>query len=384
MKILFVDDDPVTCAAIKGIFKHMSMWTVKIVQDARTALKELAGGDYNIVVSDMVMPEMNGADLLEVVKKRHPNMVRIIFSGEIDREISLRVSPIAHQFLPKPVDVRTLKEAIRNAHRYLSIFENQAILEVVRDSKSLPADLKVYSELIALLNSDNTNINRISDIIKQDPAMSAKILQLVNSSFFVRSAEITSIKNAVVRLGLRFVKELVLMAEIFTAPGLSSRAGLLTVDKLQNHCMATANIAAMLFTEKKTSENAFTAGILHDVGKLLLAFDRSEQWKEAVKLSRKEKIPKIEAERKVFGFTHAEVGAYLLHLWQIPNSITEAVATHHDRLIPIKNIEKEQSIPLTIPVAIRIANQWAQGNRPDKAHIDVYEIADKVKRIGKK
>ena len=384
MNILFVDDEPITRSMIEGTMKKLSPeWSMTFATNGTEALKALAEQKYDVIVSDMMMPDMDGATLLEQVSLQYPKLVRIIFSGKISREVSYRIVTLAHQFIAKPLEPLVLQKAILRGEKLLGIKTQPYVVETINNSRALPTSLKVFTELVAVLEDPEASATSIADVVKQDPAMSAKILQLVNSSFFVRRTEISDITTAVVRLGLKLMKELVLVAEIFSTPALKGNIGSFSVESLQRHSVQTANIAASLFSEKKSIENAFSAGLLHDVGKLLLAFDFKKQWMEAHRMVRLKKVPRQEAEREVFGCTHEEVSAHLLGLWGLPLSIVDAVLNHHEviKIEKDENTKDETPRIFDLPVGVNIANQLAHNQPIHQDIIAAYEIGPQLANV---
>jgi HD-like signal output (HDOD) protein len=169
----------------------------------------------------------------------------------------------------------------------------------------------------------------VAEIVSKDIAICAKVLQLANSGFFGAARRVASIQQAVTVLGTATIRNLALSVEVFRAfekaeavPGFSPQA-------LQDHALLTASIASRLLPNRQESEDAFSAGMLHDVGQLVLAAAAPARLAEPLKVAHARGVPLHVAEHEQFGITHAEVGAYLLGLWGLPYPIIEAVAFHH-------------------------------------------------------
>jgi HD-like signal output (HDOD) protein len=197
---------------------------------------------------------------------------------------------------------------------------------------TLPSVPSLYSEIVNELKSPDASIHRVGDIIARDPGMTAKILQLVNSAFFGIRRVISSPLDAATYLGLETIQSLVLSLNAF-GKFESCRVPGCSIEQIWSHCM-TAGVLAKRIMEregagKTLAEEAFTAGLLHDLGKLVLAFNLPEEYGEVLTRSALRQVTLQEAEREVLGTTHAEIGAYLLGLWGLPNPIMEAVALHH-------------------------------------------------------
>jgi len=168
----------------------------------------------------------------------------------------------------------------------------------------------------------------VARILEQDVAMSAKLLQLVNSSFFASAMPITSVKFAVVRLGFQMMKNLAMSLEVFKSRALPRVQGF-SMDHLQQHSFLVASVVNRLINDRQQSEDAFMAGMLHDIGQLIMATELPEKLEKAIEVAKAESLPLHVAEEKLYGVTHAEVGAYLLGIWGLPYPIVEAVANHH-------------------------------------------------------
>jgi HD-like signal output (HDOD) protein len=165
----------------------------------------------------------------------------------------------------------------------------------------------------------------VSPIIESDVAMTAKILQLVNSPFFRTAQRITSIRTAIAYLGLATIRNLALSAHVFAESNADVGA-----PSLQEHAMAVAVLASRIVTDRSLADDAFAAGMLHDVGKLVLAEHDLLYAKEILDRVDPGGPPVHLMERERFGVSHAQVGGYLLGLWGIPERVVEAVTVHHE------------------------------------------------------
>jgi HD-like signal output (HDOD) protein len=200
---------------------------------------------------------------------------------------------------------------------------------IVGRISKLPAIPQVYAQLQQLLTDDDTSAHDVATLISKDAAITAKLLQLVNSAFFRLARRITSIEQAVNHLGFGAIRNLVLSAEVFSSwPGGQGKC-VLSIDKLQLHVHKVAAAARALAAESPRADDALLAGLLHDIGYWILAEECHAQLSESVSLAIEEKIPLHEAETLIIGASHAQVGAYLLGLWGLPYPVIEAVAHHH-------------------------------------------------------
>lgn len=332
-RILFVDDEPNVLQGLQRMLRSMrNEWEIEFAGGGEEALQKMEQAPFDVIVSDMRMPGMNGAQLLKEVARRYPDTVRIVLSGHSDREYILQLVTTTHQYLAKPCDAETIKDTVNRACALRDLLASEELSALVSQVKSLPSLPSLYTRIIEILQSDDPSLQKIGQIVSEDIAMSAKVLQLVNSSFFGIARRISNPVQAVMFLGLETVKALVLSVHIF-AKWDSAKVRGFDIERLRHHSMAVGALAKRLAETEQLStretDEAFTGGLLHDVGKLILAASLPDKYQQVLVESRKQNIPIWQAEEKAFGASHAEVGAYLLGLWGLPSSIVEAVAWHH-------------------------------------------------------
>jgi HD-like signal output (HDOD) protein len=188
---------------------------------------------------------------------------------------------------------------------------------------------KTYGRLQAALSQPSVTAGEIGDIINADAAIASKVLQITNSAFFRLRKPVVRIKDAVTYLGFATIRNLVLSAEIFSQWKIPQ--DLLDVDpeRLQNHAQNTAAACKSLAGGRVSGDDAWIAGLLHDIGYWILVQECPKELARALQLSREQGLPLFECERRTVGATHAEIGAYLLGLWGLPYTVVEAVALHH-------------------------------------------------------
>ncbi len=333
-RILFVDDEVNVLEGLRRMLRRQRHeWDTVFVASGAEALGQLAAAPFDVVVTDMQMPGMNGAELLEKVMAKHPQVARIVLSGHTDDESGIRVLRAAHQFLSKPVDADTLKLAVERACAAREALPNPRVRSIAASVGTLPSPPGVYAEITRAAAAEEVSARDIAAVIARDPALSAKLLQLVNSSFFGLGRNVSSIEHAVALLGLIRIKSLILSAQILDRfrpthplPGFS-------VQRYLHRSMLTAQIARAISNAERQSgdrpNQAFAAGLLHDVGLLILAERQTDGWAEALRRTRQDQVPICAAEREVLGATHPEVGACLLELWGLPPRLVEGVLLHH-------------------------------------------------------
>jgi HD-like signal output (HDOD) protein len=353
-KILFVDDEPKILEGLERLLRSQrDQWSMVFAPSGEAALQELEKSPFDVIVTDMAMPGMDGAALLREVVQRFPATARIILSGHTDREGVLRAVPVTHQFLSKPCNPETLKEVVERACNVQSLLQDRRLREALGGLKDLPCQPRVYKELLQALADPHTSMEQVTAIMEQDVALCARILQLVNSSFFGLARHISDIHAAVRYLGIPMLKNLSLSMEVFSKLEVGFKIPGFSMEELQSHAAFTAEIARRISKEDGSFDDAFVAGMLHDVGKLILATLLPGHLIHALELAREKKCPLHVAESERNGFTHAQMGAYFLGLWGLPYPILEAVAFHHS----------PWSIPrrtLGLAAIVYIADQLAQ------------------------
>lgn len=332
-KVLFVDDEPNVLQGLSRMLRPLrNEWDMTFANCGQEALELFEKMSFDVVVSDMRMPGMDGAQLLAEIMKRSPNTVRFVLSGQSDRESILKSVGPAHQYLSKPCDAEALRRAIGKACAMRDVLADASLKKIVTQLKSIPSFPALYGEIMREIQSPDSSLENVGRIISRDVSMTAKILQLVNSAFFGQPRRISSPGHAVILLGLDTIRALVLSTSVFSQFS-EARLKKLRLGGLLDHSLAVGvlskNIAKAETGDAKAMEDSFMSGLLHDVGKLVVADNMPELFLSALEVSEKEKIPLEEAEKKVVGASHAEVGGYLLMLWGLPDTIVEAVFYHH-------------------------------------------------------
>jgi putative nucleotidyltransferase with HDIG domain len=331
--ILFVDDEQNIVQGLRRMFHSMrNVWTMYFASSGEEALEILSKNQIDVVVSDMRMPNMDGAELLSRVQNKYPQTVRIILSGHSDEEMILRATKSTHQFISKPCNAGILKDAIDRACTLRDLLKNEKVVRIATGIGELPSLPGLYHKLLTEVGSESSSIKKIGDIISQDMAMTAKILQFVNSAFFGLPQHISNPHQAVSLLGINLIKSLIISVGIFNDIKIQDDS-IFTLESLWEHSMMVGILSSKIIknemNNQEKTDDAMIAGLLHDIGKLLLI--RLEDYSKKIHNSVVEEgIPMYEAENKYFEITHAEVGAYLLGLWGLPNSIIEPVAFHHN------------------------------------------------------
>jgi HD-like signal output (HDOD) protein len=363
-RILFVDDEDFVLRGLDRLLRPMrEEWDMEFVNHGDKALERMAEMPFDVVISDMRMPAMNGAELLNEVMKRYPKTVRIILSGYADRDLILKCVGSTHQYLAKPCDAKTLRMTLQRATQLEHSLKSEDLRQLVTRCTELPSVPALYSEIIEALQDPSVDVEGIGALVMKDVAITAKILKLANSAFFGLGHEISSPGEAISYLGTDTIKSLILFANTFSLANPVRIEGF-SLDVLWSHSLEVANAAkAVAFCEgadRKLVDEAYVAGLLHDVGMLVFVTNLAGEYQSALQLVRDQKKSVADAEKQVFGSNHADVGGYLLGLWGLPVPVVEAIALHHH---PGATMLKSFS-PLT---AVHIGNSLVSAEKPSIA-----------------
>lgn len=330
---LFVDDEPNILAGLRRNLRHLrKSMDFHFVESGEEALSCLAVHSVDVIITDMRMPGMDGATLLSIVQERYPAVVRIMLSGQSDRGSVLQTVASVHQFLTKPISATVLQKKLHQACSYLDLLPETSLKSLICRTGNLPSQPAAFAELMQIIQEPDCSASDLARIIEQDLGMCAKILQLVNSSFFGTHREIFNPTDAVTLLGVNLIRELVCSAGIFKEMPPTCQPGHF-LDSFHNHNLKVAGLARLIIRDeqlgKEAEDNAFLAGLLHDVGKLLFTSILEEQYCQVLRLAENESLLSFEAEQRVLQTDHAVAGGYLLGLWGLPAAVVEAVSFHH-------------------------------------------------------
>ena len=331
-RILFVDDESMILQALQRMLRPMrAEWEMEFLDCGAKALERMTAAPFDVVVSDMRMPGMNGAEFLTAVMKRHPKTIRLILSGHADNDLIVKCVGSTHQYLAKPCDPDALKASVCRASNLDSNLQSEPLRKLVGQLSHIPSIPNLYLEIVEIANRPGASLEEIARVISRDLGMTTQILRLVNSAFFGLPRDLSSIEDAVAYMGLELVKSLVLSAHTFSQYQDADLS--LIIKALWTHSLQVASackrIAQLEGADRKMVSDAFTAGMLHDVGKLVLAANLPEEYARATRLAEAERLGSFVAEELVFGANHADVGGYLLGLWGLPVPVVEAIALHH-------------------------------------------------------
>ena len=384
-RILFVDDEPMVLRGLQRTLRKMrEVWDMAFASSAQEALAILDNNPMDVIISDMKMPEMDGTQLLAQVKQRHPHVVRLILSGHVEQETTIKSVQFAHQCLSKPCDVEVLKQTLAKLFALRDILSDESIKKIVSQIESLPSLPAIYTQIMAEMQSDDPSIKNVGAIISRDISMTAKILQVVNSVFFGLPQKISNPQQAVMLLGLETIKSLVLSVKIFSEFS-QKKNSWFNLDAIFNHSISVSTHAKAIVKSEKMNQEVINyslmAGLLHDLGKLILATNFKDTYRQLLTESQNSTHELWELEYETFGTTHAEIGAYLMGLWNLENPIIEAIAFHH---CPAKSVSTQMGLLAAVHVAnaldhaVGLAQDQQMDLQYDDEYLDRLGVANRI------
>jgi HD-like signal output (HDOD) protein len=372
-RILFVDDEQQILDGLQNLLRRQRhVWDMRFALGGEIALELMRDWSCDVVVSDMRMPGMDGATFLREVKDRYPRAARIVLSGHADREAMLRAVAVSHQFLSKPCDGEVLRVVVERTCTLQSLLSDEKLRAAVGHLDNLPSVPRTYRALMDAIERPEVAVGDLADIIVQDPAMSVKVLQLVNSACFGLSSRVTSIHQAATYLGIELLKGLALTAHVFATVEADPSAGAWLED-MQTRSIMAGRIARDLVAIGPGQDEAFAAGLVHDIGELVLALAFSTQFAAMARAAVETGRPLYQIEQEQLGTTHAHIGAYLLGMWGLPFTIVEAVAYHHS---PGLVREGKRDVLAAVHIADALVDDRQIHGTPSREAIDTAFLAE--------
>jgi HD-like signal output (HDOD) protein/ActR/RegA family two-component response regulator len=357
-RILFVDDEPNILAGLRRqLHAQRTGWDMRFVGSAKDALAALGDAPADVVVSDMRMPGMDGAELLQCVRERFPAVIRIVLSGHSDRRDLMRSIHQAHQYFAKPCDLAVLRAVVERALRCRAELHRPDLVAVVTRLDHLPSLPALHQEITARLQDDRLTVAEIATLIEQDVALATKVMQLVSSAFFGAVRHVVSPAHAAVTLGLETLRALVLGSTLFepAAVGAEGNAALEAVWLRSQHVAQLARgLAGDLGLDAAAQDRAFLAGLVHEVGRLVM-------------------LSGGEATQGLPVDAHPAFGAFLLALWGFADDVVAAVAMQGR---PELGIQRGRSVLAALQLGIGIT----RGEEPDAAALRAFHATEAYAR----
>lgn len=345
--LLFVDDDPNVISSLRrNLHTHKKEWKISYAESGQAALDLVKSEKIDLLVSDICMPGMNGQELFDRVQEVSPQTIRIALSGIMEVGNMVKTMRNVHRFMSKPCSPEKLIHEIQEALAAGKDTPSQDTQKLATRLGSLPVLPEVYLKMEQELAAEEPSMHRMADIVAQDPGLVASVLKLTNSPFFGLRRTINSIFQAINLLGMETVKALIVSQHLFW--GKSRKKPPFSIEKLWEHCFRVSNMARLIARcegmDRKVVSQCRIGGMLHDIGKLILADSFEAEYTAVVKQA-EEDSSVHKAEKEILGVNHAQIGRYVMDLWGLDPAITKAIGHHHD--ISKTNV----SLPLIVAAA---------------------------------
>jgi putative nucleotidyltransferase with HDIG domain len=347
-----------------------SGWTIVGAATGPAAQAEMQRQPCDVVVADIDLAEMGGSDLLDIIRGTHPATVRFLAASDDKKQRAMCHVTGGNQFLAKPFDIATLKNTVERRLAADLCIVNNSMRELIGRIRAFPTIPSLYLEVVNALNSPDATTEEVGAIVAKDMAMTTQLLQMLNSAYFSLPRTVTDPAEAVGLLGFETVKSLVMSVKLRNQYD-KIKPVYFSIDAVWRHSTTVARLAkelALLETgDSAVAASAFTAGLLHDLGKIILAANFDGQYNGAHAIARKNQVPLCDVESDIFGANHGQIAAYLLSLWGMPADVIQAAAWHHH---PAQSADKS----FCALTAIHVANALEHENNPDPDGLSVSMI----------
>ena len=320
--VLVVDDEQAVLEGLEHQLRPMrAQWRMRFALGGQAALDALAGQPFDVVISDMRMPAVDGLTVLERARALHPDAVRLILSGEVGTGSLDRLLTTAHQVLTKPCPPQRLRATIERTLAVRQAVSDPAVRALVSAVGELPPAPRLWVKVGGLIRRPRVGAAAIAEALAEDPVLTARLIRLAGSIGF-GGVRVSSVVDAVRVMGTDAIHALVLSLEV------GSKRPEPALDEIYAHGLRTAYLTRAL-ARPVDHDAAFAAGVMHDLGEVVLTIARPVQAATLRAAARRTRSPIVQLERAELGTTHAEIGAYLLGLWGMPQPLIEATALHH-------------------------------------------------------
>jgi HD-like signal output (HDOD) protein/ActR/RegA family two-component response regulator len=385
--VLFVDDEEHVLKGLElafhGTRSSMKVYTTSNGHDALAMMTD--NPDIAMIVTDLHMPQMDGIDLLQRTMHEHPDIVRCMLSGNLTADSTIKASQFAHQMLTKPCETNHLRDVVIRAMAVRKRLDEFSLRDELLSLGGLPSIPTQFSRIVSELNAPKPSMERLADIIRKDPAMSVKVLQVVNSHS-IAGHEISDIELAVQHIGLESLKSFVLMAELFSTQENFAEDFGFNLDDQWNHGIEVAEYANAIAADCTEDANilgrCYTSGLLHDLGILFFASKLPKRFAESLQHAQSSRKTLMQAEKDLFGATHAEIGGFLLDLWGLAMPIVNAITYHY---FPSGAPEEVYMIHETMAVdplmVVHVANYFSEDLSADSADIAIGADVDYLEKM---
>lgn len=338
MRILMVDDEPMLLAAFsRSLRLERPAWHVALAGSGEEALAILGRETFDVVVTEILMAGVDGAAVLQEVHRASPSTLRVVLSGQPRVDLMEAAEGHFHRFLAKPLDPEILVAVLEE----LALGEGGDLDEQARKFvaglKGIPSLPRIYGRIRALLGSDDVSMPALVALVHSDLGIASKLLKLVNSAYFSLERKVTDLGQAISMLGLETVRTVILVRGAMEALRALNPGGL-DMNALWRHSQGVASgarsIAAGEGQRPAVLEDAYSLGLLHDIGRVILALDPGVDYRRVMEEAAAPGQTLVGAERLLYRTDHPHVGAQVLNLWGLPQEFCQRIREHHAPSLP--------------------------------------------------
>ena len=332
MRILLVDGDGDLLHRIRRAFwKSHRAWEVILAQTGSEALQVLGRDQVDIVISALKLPDMEGAELIHRVRELQPGAVRIALADPVLAEWTEQVEGDLHRLFIKPLEPDFLIGAVESLDIEDDATSVRAVRAFVGGLGRIPSLPSLYSELVALLQREDAGMGEVARLIRRDLGVASQVLKLANSVHCASDRPVAELGQALAMLGVDSLRSLVLFGASFPAsiPRAPRASIWSSCGSIPSRWPPASANWSVLEGETQSADLAFSVGLLHDIGLVVLATDPSHRYKSILERAQSSRIPLAVLEHDTYGVDHAQIGAHLLNLWGLPPVFCRPVREHH-------------------------------------------------------
>jgi HD-like signal output (HDOD) protein len=330
-------------------------WEVLRFNTMQSLLDDIQRSDFEVVVvaSSMSLRAEEELELINKIASVNPNAIRVFIGSDYwNAGQRAKAADQVHRAFETTVPAKEIAEELEYVVKITRLLQRSSLQKYVSNIGCLPTPPAMYKQLTDAINSDISGLSEISEIVEQDPAVVAQIMKQVNSAFFGLSRTVTSLKDAVSLLGVRNIRSIALSYQLNSQFVAGQGWNKFAFEKINQRSLVVARLAQAISrragASKSVQDQAFLAGLLHELGVLIMASHDPENYRKLIAYSAKKQKPVYLVEKAAMGFFHGEVAAALLTLWNLSPHVVEAVMLHH---VPHLSVSKEFNALTAVHVA---------------------------------
>ncbi len=326
-RILIIDDDP-EIVEILDLYSDFLGYEADTAFSGTQAVQKLASnGFYNAVFCDLTLQDLNGVKVFEKMSQSDPELSGrfvLLTGAALDGEIESQVKSRNIKVIQKPFifeDIKHLLESIEG--------RGADARDVLLQTSNLPAVPAVAARILELVGNENSSIEELKQAIMADNSLTSRVLQMANSVFFRMRQKIDTVSDAIAMLGFNTIRTIALAV---STRNIYKSFGLLE-QKLWEHSLGVSLAAGLIVDEARLSRNireeAVVAGLLHDVGKVIMNNGHPDKFLRLAQIVHEEHVPYHTVEKELFGFSHAQLGSMLAEKWGFSETLSSVILHHH-------------------------------------------------------